>query len=68
MHISIPGVFCREDPVDGYGNHYTHDSRHYVSTIETGYFSEFTLYVGSTLSQPAYDESFGLDDVYVWVR
>ena len=62
------GVFCTDDPVDGNGNHYTHDSRHYVSTIESGYFDTFTLYVGSTLSQAPYDESFGLDDVYVWVR
>ena len=76
-HLSIYGQVCgwgspqegySYDPTDSYGNHYTHDSRHYVSTIESGYFDEFSIYVGSTLSQHPRDESFGLDDVYVWVR
>ncbi|MEC7987191.1 MAG: putative metal-binding motif-containing protein [Myxococcota bacterium] len=77
-HLSIYGQVCGwgspqegyndENFVDQYGSYYTHDSRHYVSTIESGYFNEFSLYVGSTLSQNARDESFGLDDVYVWVR
>jgi hypothetical protein len=69
-HLSIYGAVCgwTHSHLDDNGNNYTHDSRHYVSTIESGYFDEISLYVGSTLSQHAYDESFGLDDVYVWVR
>jgi len=77
-HLSIYGQVCGwgspqegyndEHFIDGYGNYYTHDSRHYVSTIESGNFNEISLYVGSTLSQAADDESFGLDNVYVWVR
>ena len=76
-HLSIYGQVCgwgspqegyNYDPIDPYGNYFTHDSRHYVSTIESGYFDDISLYVGSTLSQHPRDESFGLDDVYVWVR
>ena len=65
-HLSIYGQVCgwwRPNYPQG-----SYDSRHYVSTIENGTFSSFLLTAGSTLSQGAYDESFGLDDVYVWVR
>jgi hypothetical protein len=63
-HLSIYGQVCGWQG----SQIYTQDSRHYVSTIESGYFHDFSLYVGSTLSQNPYDESFGLDDVAVWVR
>ena len=65
-HLSIYGEVCgwyRPNYPEG-----SYDSRHYVSTIEAGSFSSFTLTAGSTLSQGPADESFGLDDVYVWVR
>ena len=63
-HLSIYGQVCGWQG----SQIYTQDSRHYVSTIETGFFNEISLYVGSTLSQGPSDESFGLDNVYVWVR
>jgi hypothetical protein len=63
-HLSIYGEVCGWDR----GYYGSFDSRHYVSTIETGTFPTARLTVGSTLSQGPYDESFGLDDVYVWVR
>lgn len=44
------------------------DSRHYVSSIVNGYFPSITVRAGSTLDQSPLDESFGIDDVYVWVR
>lgn len=65
-HLSIYGQVCgwwRPSYPQG-----SYDSRHYVSTIEQGPLASFTLTVGSTLSQGPLDESFGLDDVYVWVR
>ena len=65
-HLSIYGQVCgwwRPNYPQG-----SYDSRHYVSTITSGTFSSVLLTVGSTLSQGPLDESFGLDDVYVWVR
>ena len=44
------------------------DSRHYASTIQNGTYASFTLTVGSTLNQHPWDESFGVDNVYIWVR
>ena len=65
-HVSIYGQVCGwwrpNYPVGSY------DSRLYVSSIQSGYHPNFTLTVGSTLNQGPYDESFGFDDVYVWVR
>ncbi|MAA78777.1 MAG: hypothetical protein CL916_05915 [Deltaproteobacteria bacterium] len=65
-HLSIYGQVCgwwRPNYPQG-----SYDSRHYVSTIENGSVTDFTITAGSTLSQGPADESFGLDDVYVWVR
>lgn len=63
-HESIYGEVC------GWNRGYygSFDSRHYVSTILSGTFSSIQLVVGSQLNQAPSDESFGLDDVYVWVR
>ena len=63
-HVSIYGEVC------GWNRGYygSFDSRLYVSSIQAGYHSNFLLTIGSTLNQGPYDESFGFDDVYVWVR
>ena len=63
-HTSIYGEVCGWNR----GWHGSYDSRLYVSSIQSGYYSNFTLTVGSTLNQGPWDESFGFDDVYVWVR
>ena len=65
-HVSIYGQVCGwwrpNYPVGSY------DSRLYVSSIQQGFYDDFLLTIGSTLNQGPYDESFGFDDVYVWVR
>ena len=63
-HVSIYGEVC------GWNRGYygSYDSIMYVSTIQTGYYASFTLDIGSTLNQHPWDESFGVDNVYVWVR
>ena len=63
-HTSIFGEVC------GWNRGYygSYDSRYYVSSILSGAQSTVNLRVGSQLNQSPYDESFGLDDVYVWVR
>ncbi len=50
------------------GYYGSYDSRHGVS-IQTGHTAgTLTLTAGSTLDQGPTDESFGVDDVYVWIR
>lgn len=63
-HLSIYGEVC------GWNRGYygSYDSRLYVSSIQAGTFTNFDLTIGSTLNQNPWDESFGFDDVYVWVR
>ena len=63
-HLSIYGEVC------GWNRGYygSYDSRLYVSSIQAGTFTDFDLTIGSTLNQGPWDESFGFDDVYVWVR
>lgn len=63
-HVSIYGEVCGWDR----GYYGSYDSRLYVSRIQYGTFANFTLRIGSTLNQHPWDESFGFDDVYVWVR
>ena len=63
-HTSIYGEVCGWNR----GWHGSYDSRLYVSSIQSGYYSNFTLTIGSTLNQGPWDESFGFDDVFVWVR
>ncbi len=63
-HTSIYGEVCGWNR----GWYGSYDSRLYVSSIQSGNYPSFTLTVGSTLNQGPWDESFGFDDVYVWVR
>ena len=44
------------------------DSRFFISHILSGEHDDVILRAGSTLNQGPRDESFGIDDVYVWVR
>ena len=39
-----------------------------ISHILSGEHDEIILRAGSTLNQGPRDESFGIDDVYIWVR
>lgn len=50
------------------GYYGSYDSRWGVSEIEPHSSSALYLTAGSTLDQGACDESFGVDDVYVWIR
>ena len=63
-HTSIYGEVCGWNR----GWYGSYDSRLYVSSIQAGTFTDFDLTIGSTLNQGPWDESFGFDDVYVWVR
>ncbi len=50
------------------GYYGSYDSRHEVSTTAAHTSTTLELVAGSTLDQGATDESFGIDDVYVWIR
>ena len=50
----------------GYNGSY--DSRHPIETVMASGGSSIDVLAGSTLDQDACDESFGVDDVEVWLR
>ena len=63
-HTSVYGEVC------GWNRGYygSYDSRHAVEVQPAHSASSINVLGGSTLDQDASDESFGLDDVYVWIR
>jgi hypothetical protein len=63
-HSSSYGEVC------GWNRGYygSYDSLHLVDEIFTHSADSMTLVVGSTLNQAATDESFGIEEVWVWVR
>ena len=46
----------------------SYDQQHAISETTSHSSSSLLLTAGSTLNQSAGDESFGIDDVFVWVR
>ncbi len=50
------------------GYYGSYDSLHTVSEIFTHSDDDMTLIVGSTLNQGATDESFGISEVWMWIR
>ena len=46
----------------------SYDDLHTISEIGSHSDTSLTLVAGSTLDQSSTDESFGIDDVRVWVR
>ena len=46
----------------------SYDDLHTISEITAHTDSSLTLVAGATLNQSSTDESFGIDDVVVWIR
>ena len=63
-HSSVYGEVCGWDR----GYYGSYDSLEPVSEFFAHSDSEMELVVGSTLDQSASDESFGIDNVEVWIR
>jgi hypothetical protein len=63
-HTSAYGEVCGWDR----GYYGSYDSRHAVEVQPTHTATTITVAGGSTLDQGPTDESFGLDNVYVWIR
>ena len=62
-----PSVFTTRDTQRWFLQSRSHARCDTISRIAKT-FTAPVITVGSNLSQDPYDESFGLDDVYVWVR
>ena len=63
-HSSTYGEVCGWDR----GYYGSYDSMHEVSEVISHTDSEIQLIAGSTLNQAATDESFGIDNVWMWIR